>query len=105
MDIYRIHLTGWTASFRYPTFVSGFQPTLPVPPLSTIYGLLSAANGTIIIPGDIPVGYVFRSEGKAVDLETVYELEENLKAKTNIVRREILFQPELYLYIPEKSLA
>ena len=105
MKIFRIKLIGWTASFRYPAFISGFQPTLPVPPLSTIYGLLSAAKGMIVYPQDVSVGYVFKSRGKAVDLETIYELEANLKAKSNIVRREILFQPELYLYISEKSMA
>ncbi|MBT9145788.1 MAG: hypothetical protein DDT42_01665 [candidate division WS2 bacterium] len=49
------------------------------------------------------VGYVFSSEGKAVDLETIYELSPGLKAKSNIVRREFLFNPELYLYINDLS--
>lgn len=105
MKIFRIKLIGWTASFRYPAFISGFQPTLPVPPLSTIYGLLSAAKGTNVLPQDVSVGYVFKSQGKAVDLETIYELVENLRAKSNIVRREILFQPELYLYISGMNIA
>jgi CRISPR-associated protein Cas5t len=70
-----------------------------VPPLSTIYGLLSAAKGTLVTPGDTAVGYIFQSKGKAVDLETIYELDEPLKAKSNICKREVLFEPELYLYI------
>ena len=99
MEITRVYLRGWTASFRYPTFVSGFQPSLPVPPLSTIYGLLSAARGKPVTPEHTSVGYVFSSKGKTVDIETTYELSGNLKAKSNICRREILFDPELYLYI------
>lgn len=105
MKVYRIHLRGWTASFRYPAFISGFQPTLPVPPLSTIYGLLSAAKGSIVTPGETSVGYVFQSKGKAVDLETIYELEENLRAKSNIVKREILYEPDVFLYIPHEVIA
>ena len=67
MKYLRILIEGWTASFRYPAFISGFQPTLPVPPLSTIYGLLSAAKG---LKGN----------------------------KSNVAKREFLFNPSLYLY-------
>jgi CRISPR-associated protein Cas5t len=106
MKVARIHICGWTASFRYPTFVSGFQPSLPVPPLSTIYGLLSAAKGEIVTPNETAVGFIFQSKGKAVDLETIYELQDTaLQAKSNVVRREILFEPELYLYLPDLNFA
>jgi|SRR5581483_6512859 len=105
MNVTRIHLQGWTASFRYPMFISGFQPTLPVPPLSTIYGLLSAAKGNLVTPKDTDVGFVFISKGKAVDLETIYELSEPLRAKSNVCKREVLFEPELYLYILNSEFA
>jgi CRISPR-associated protein Cas5t len=105
MEITRVHLRGWTASFRYPAFISGFQPSLPIPPLSTIYGLLSAAKGEIVTPRDAQVGFVFTSRCKAVDLETIYELSEPLQAKSNVYRREILFEPELYLYVSNSELA
>lgn len=105
MKVYRVHLQGWTASFRYPVFITGFQPTLTIPPLSTIYGIISAAKGCIITPDNIRVGYVFKSEGKAVDLETIYELSEPLKAKPNVCRRELLFKPNLYIYLNKKEYA
>lgn len=105
MKLYRIHISGWTASFRYPAFISGRQPTLPVPPLSTIYGIISAAKGTIVTPDDLRIGYVFKSTGKAVDLETIYELAEPLKAKSNVCKRELLFEPSLYLYIERPEYA
>ena len=101
MKVIRIHITGWVASFRNPLFISGFQPTLPMPPLSAIYGLLTAAKGEWVTPHDASVGFVFRSSGKAVDLETVYEFAGKLDAKSNINRREFLAQPELYLYTPD----
>lgn len=99
MRCLRIIISGWTASFRYPIFISGFQPTLSVPPLSTLYGLLSAAKGELVTPSDTNVGYVFTSESKFIDLETIYELDKNLRAKSNIMKREILFKPKLYLYL------
>src|SRR5205085_2491236 len=102
MKVARIFIRGWTASFRYPIFISGFQPTLPVPPLSTIYGLLSAAKGELVTPSDTTVGFVFQSQGRAVDLESIYELHATpLRANTNVVKRELLYEPELFLYITD----
>jgi CRISPR-associated protein Cas5t len=101
MRVLRVHIRGWTASFRNPLFVVGFQPTLPVPPLSTLYGLLSAARGDPVTPDDASIGFVFMSAGKGVDLETVYEFDKTrLKAKSNVYKREFLVDPELYLYTP-----
>ncbi len=99
MKTVRVLIKSWTASFRYPGFISGFQPTLPAPPISTIYGLISAAKGELVGPDDISIGYVFNNQGKAVDLENIYELGSGRKAKSNVVKREFLFNPELYLYI------
>ena len=101
MKVIRIHITGWVASFRNPLFISGFQPTLPMPPLSAIYGIITAAKGEWVTPHDATIGFVFKSAGKAVDLETVYEFAGKLDAKSNINRREFLVQPQLYLYTPE----
>ncbi len=102
---HRIKITGWTASFRYPIFVYTYQPTLPVPPYSTIYGLISAACGKIVTPNDVEVHYVFKSEGKAVDLETIYEWKRGSITKSNVMKREFLFKPELYLYIKDYDIA
>ena len=103
---YRVKIRGWTASFRYPIFVYGYQPTLPIPPYSTVYGLISAACGKIITPKDIDVKYVFKSEeARGEDLETIYEWEVGKITKSNVIKREFLFNPELYLYIEEKEIA
>ena len=105
MEVTRISLKGWTASFRYPMFITGYQPTLTIPPLSTIYGLISAAAGKPIIPKDTELAFVFRYQAKSIDLETIYELAPNLKAKSNVIRREFLYEPELYLYIENEEIA
>lgn len=99
MEVLRVKITSWTASFRYPAFISGFQPSLPVPPLSTLYGLISASCGRRIIPDDVNIGFVFEYESKTVDLETIYEFDSKLNAKSNICKREILFNTVLYLYL------
>ena len=104
MKVIRVHITGWVSSFRNPLFISGFQPTLSIPPLSAIYGIITAAKGEWVTPHDVSLGFVFHSSGKAVDLETVYESSGKLDAKSNINRREFLVDPELYLYTPEMKL-
>ena len=104
MKVLRIHITGWVASFRNPLFISGYQPTLSVPPISTVYGLISAAVGDRVTPDQVTVGYVFQSKGKAVDLETIYEFGGRLDAKPNIVKREFLVSPQLYIYTPNIQL-
>lgn len=101
MKFIRVLIEGWTASFRYPAFVSGFQPSLPVPPLSTIYGLLSSVKGEVVTPSDVNVGYIFSYESKAVDLEQIYEIKALTGNKPNIVRREFLTDPQLYLYVDD----
>ena len=105
MKVLRVHITGWVSSFRNSLFISGFQPTLSLPPLSAIYGLLTAAKGEWVTPHDAAIGFIFHSQGKAVDLETVYEFPRDgknlLRGKSNVNRREFLVDPELYLYTPE----
>lgn len=103
MKFLRVLIEGWTASFRYPAFVSGFQPTLPVPPLTTIYGLLSSIKGDIVNPEDVNVGYIFSYESKAVDLEQIYEIKALKGNKSNIIKREFLINPQLYLYVDDLS--
>ncbi|MHA1780450.1 MAG: type I-B CRISPR-associated protein Cas5b [Candidatus Thorarchaeota archaeon] len=102
MKAVRVRVSSWTASFRYPGFMIGIQPTLPMPPLSTVYGLLSAAAGKIITPADTFVGYTFQSHGKTVDLERILELEPGKPGKWNVLKREVLFDNRLVLYLDPK---
>lgn len=99
MKVLRVHLKGWTASFRYPMFITGYQPTLPVPPLSTIYGLLSSARGEYTTPDDTAAGYVMKSEAKSTDLETIYMLSSKKGVVSNVCKREFLYNPDLYIYL------
>ncbi|MHA1921277.1 MAG: type I-B CRISPR-associated protein Cas5b [Promethearchaeota archaeon] len=106
MKVHRIHISSWTASFRYPNMISGFQPTLPVPPLSTIFGLISAAMGKYYTPNKLDIGFVFLSKCKTVDLETIYQMNRTLRnIKSNVVKREILFDNNLWIYTQNYEIA
>lgn len=102
----RIVLTAYTASFRVPPFV-GHQLTLPVPPLSTIFGLISAAAGRWVMPEEVEwLAYRCTFEGKANDLEAIYTVKRPKPDQParfvtrNIIQREFLVLPRLTLYLP-----
>lgn len=102
MRAYRVEITSWTASFKYPNIISGYQPTLHVPPLSMVLGLINACAGHYLNYKDEEIGYYFEYESKGVDLETIYQIgTKNAvphKAKSNVLRREFLFNCRLYIY-------
>jgi len=113
MKMNRIKISSWTASFRYPNLISGFQPTLEVPPISTVLGLINAAAGKYINYKQLVIGYYFEYDSKAVDLETIYQIElktsksesyPNNMVKSNVINREFLFNCNLYLYLPNDEL-
>ncbi|MFN3420666.1 MAG: type I-B CRISPR-associated protein Cas5b [Armatimonadota bacterium] len=102
----RIVLTAYTASFRVPHFV-GYQLTLPVPPLSTVFGLLSAAAGKWVTPEEVEwLAYRCIYESKGTDLEAIFTVEREKPGKLarfvtrNVIQREFLSMPNLTLYLP-----
>lgn len=108
--MYRVKISSWTSSFRYPNIISGFQPTLEVPPISTVLGLINAASGSYLDFSGEKIGYYFEYDMKAIDLETIYQIERHKtkgypqsKAKSNVINREFLFGCKLYLYVQNKA--
>jgi len=102
MKVTRAEIIAQTASFRYPMFITGYQPTFKVPPISTIYGLLSAAKGEIVTSRDVRVGYDFISNGSGYDLEKIYELRPSGDvSQNNVITREFLYECTLTLYISD----
>jgi len=89
MEVFKIDITSWTASFRYPNLISGYQPTLEVPPL---------------------IGYFFQYSAMEYDLETIYQITSTSKglpsnnAKSNIINRQFLFENKLSIYLEDESL-
>lgn len=114
MKAYRVKISSWTASFRYPNLISGFQPTLEVPPISTVLGLMNAAAGKYIDHKRLWIGYYFAFDAKTVDMETIYQVEIKTSDKSsypsntvkpNVINREFLFNCRLYLYFSDAELA
>ncbi|MDR0682620.1 MAG: type I-B CRISPR-associated protein Cas5b [Dysgonamonadaceae bacterium] len=111
MKVFKIDITAWTSSFKYPNLISGFQPTLEVPPISTVLGLINAASGRYLKHKKIKFGYYFEFAAKQIDLETIYQIETHKEGypmsstKANVIQREFLFDTHLILYIPEKEIA
>lgn len=109
MEVYSADITTFTSSFRYPMLISGTQLTLEVPPLSTVLGLLNAAAGRYLHYHNVLIGYYFEFSGKAVDIETIYMAEVNKKGgllsttRSNVVKREVLFDTFLRIYSTEKK--
>ena len=111
MEVFKIDITAWTSSFKYPNLISGFQPTLDVPPISTILGLVNAASGKYIKHKKLKIGYYFEYSAKQVDLESIYQIEGHEKGypksavKSNVINREFLFNSHLILYLEDELLA
>jgi CRISPR-associated protein Cas5t len=110
MQVHVVDISSWTASFRYPNLISGVQPTLEVPPVSTVLGLINAAAGQYLSHQKLELGYYFQFEAKAFDLETIYQIDSNNgratnNAKSNIIRREFLYNAHLKIYLTDESLA
>jgi CRISPR-associated protein Cas5t len=109
MEVFKIDISSWTASFRYPNLISGMQPTLEVPPISTVLGLINAAAGSYLKHTDLKLGYYFEYEMEGEDLETIYQIDSDFKynkktqkvetiAKSNVISRKFLFNNFLRIY-------
>lgn len=109
MKVWRIKVSSWTSSFRYPNIISGFQPTMEVPPLSTVLGMLNSCAGEYLDFNNCSLGYYFEFAAKSVDLETIYmvEVDKNVpksKMKSNVIKREFLYDCSLYIYLLDEYL-
>lgn len=110
MKLYRIKISSWTSSFRYPNIISGYQPTLEVPPVSTVLGMINACSGTHQDFDRLEIGYYFDYQAKATDLETIYQVEGHKngypknQVKSNIINREFLFNCRLFIYLKDERI-
>ncbi len=103
----RVEVRAYSASFRVPGMM-GYQLTSPVPPPSTVYGLLAAACGREVTPEEAPIAYRFDYEALAEDLEKILFFGEGgpkWSAKTGgvgsgVVTRQFLANACLTLYLP-----
>jgi CRISPR-associated protein Cas5t len=109
MEVFKIDIRSWTASFRYPNLISGMQPTLEVPPVSTVLGLINAASGRYLKHTNLQLGYYFEYEAEGEDLETIYQISSKdgkptNNAKSNILYRKFLFNNFLRVYTSDENI-
>src|SRR5690349_16743254 len=109
MRVLKVELEGMTTSFRYPHFLVGRQPSLPLPPPATIYGHISSALGYWPDPASVQFAYSFRCAGRVDDLESQHIVgassgrfkgyPKNLEGNINPTYRQVLLSPRLSLYL------
>lgn len=122
MKTLKVRSEAVTSSFRYPRIQIGRLPTFEMPPPATIYGHLAGVLGEWFEPRGLEFAYVFRHEGKGVDLETSQPIAQgsgrlkyssrgwkypvNVECEANPQRREFLLRPHMTLYLrgPESLL-
>lgn len=109
MKLIYVSIRAWTATFRLPLLYSGTGLTSPMPPYSTLLGLIGATIGREIKPDETKIGFVFKSTGTAIDLETTQRLYVDDKGRlkpqkeTGIAKRQFHIKPELELYLDNLS--
>jgi CRISPR-associated protein Cas5t len=114
MQVLKVELEGVTTSFRYPHFLVGRQPSLPMPPPATIYGHISSALGEWPDPTTLKFGYSFSCAGRSDDLESQHivgassgkfkDYPKNLEGNVNPAYRQVLLWPRLTLYLATEDL-
>lgn len=108
MKLLRVQIQGWTATFRLPLLYTGTSLSAPVPPYSTLLGLIGSVAGREIRPDETRIGYEFNSEGVALDLERTQRLKmtRTVKARrlspqpqSGVAKRQFHIYPQLDLYL------
>ncbi|WP_434740696.1 CRISPR-associated protein Cas5 [Micromonospora sp. SH-82] len=110
IEAVRVDLFAPTASFRDPMF-PGLTRCLPVPPPSSLRGMLAAATGADTEP--VSLGYSARAAGTGVDAETYHPIAADganpaaggrvraIKGGTTLKERPFLTHVTVTLWIPE----
>ncbi|MCD9189182.1 MAG: type I-B CRISPR-associated protein Cas5b [Pyrinomonadaceae bacterium] len=103
MKLLHAKIVGWTATFRMPLLYSGTGLTAPVPPYSTILGFIGNLAAREIKPHETRIGYIFKSSGLAIDMETTQRLKMSSNKlspqEKGIVKRQFHLNPALDIYL------
>ena len=104
MKLLHAKIVGWTATFRMPLLYSGTGLTAPVPPYSTLLGFIGNLAAREIKPHETRIGYIFKSSGLAIDMETTQRLKMSGGGKLSpqekgIVKRQFHLNPTLDIYL------
>lgn len=130
--MYRITLTSKSAFYKNDMTITSIQQSYECPPLSTVFGLISAAVGEKV--ESIELGYIFNYKYKVEDYELITRPISKKNKKYNLYRekylelisnksiidrhdilqglfgavpiiREVLFDCSMYLYVKDEYIA
>jgi len=108
MRVLKVVVEGLVTSFRYPHFLVGIHPTYEIPPPATIYGHVCSAVGEFISPDATQFAYHFTYEARFKDYEHLHFFSQKAasadRAKMSPQTRELLFKPQLTLYLSNTDL-
>ena len=105
-----VRFSGLSASFRHPLTLTGMQVSTPVPPFSTLLGIVGACAGRVITPQDTRIGFEFRATGTDREIERTnrLQLKDNVliphRKGQSIMYRQVHFNPTLDLYVTNTEL-
>lgn len=111
MEVLKVVAEGLTASFRYPHFMQGVQPTFEMPPPATLYGHVCSVLGEWFDPHGVRFAIHFAYDARFDDIEHTHMVEASsgtlpgtrlpkvLEGAVNPFVRSQLFRPRLTLYL------
>lgn len=105
-----VRFSAFSASFRHPLTLTGVQITTPVPPFSTLLGIISSCAGKIVTPQDTRLGFEFIAASTDREIERTNRfqfkggvLREHREGQS-ILLRQVHFNPVLDLYVTNTNL-
>jgi CRISPR-associated protein Cas5t len=104
-EFLQVEMEGWTATPRMPFVLSGNAVCLPVPTYSILLGIIGCCLGRLVEQEEVQIGFQYRYENTANDLETRKRLEfDGRKVRTHskgsdAYPREFHILPKLTLWI------
>ncbi|MDG6921894.1 MAG: CRISPR-associated protein Cas5 [Nitrososphaerota archaeon] len=110
MNAIHVRFAAFTASFRHPLSLTGMQISTPMPPFSTLLGLIGACAGRIITPDDTRIGFEFRASCSDREIERTnrFQFERGILREhrdgQSIMARQVHFNPVLDLYLTNVGL-
>ena len=111
MKALHVRFEGLTASYPYPFLRSGTALTLPVPPYSSVLGMLGACVGSDIVPQDLWLGYEFAcGPFTSIDLERTERLQTDKQGQLRanpergVAQRQFHIFPKLDVYVNDISI-
>ena len=103
--VLEIRFSGWTATPRLPFVLSGNALCMPVPPYSTILGVIGCCLGRFVSPNEVKIGFQYLYDTVSLDIETRRRLQfdgkkiKNHDKGSDAYMREFHTNPHLTVWI------